>query len=213
MKKGFTLIELLIVVAIIAILAAIAVPNFLEAQTRAKVSRVKSDLRTYATAIESYAVDNNRPPRESNFTFYGDTVYDPAKATQVNVYGIISQVLSSPVAYITTARLYDVFQDENLNAALDEQFYTYQDMKYRAERTPTGFWPEAYTFYGNWRMLSVGPDRAFSNGNFLNSAQLAFDPTNGTISSGNIHRSQVLSDNGQPKAGPVYNGQTLLGAH
>ena len=82
MKKGFTLIELLIVVAIIAILAAIAVPNFLEAQTRAKVSRVKSDLRTYATAIESYAVDNNRPPRESNnHLLPGDTVYDPSKAT------------------------------------------------------------------------------------------------------------------------------------
>ena len=61
MKKAFTLIELLIVVAIIAILAAIAVPNFLEAQTRAKVSRVQSDLRTLATGIESYTVDNNKP--------------------------------------------------------------------------------------------------------------------------------------------------------
>jgi len=59
MKKGFTLIELLIVVAIIAILAAIAVPNFLEAQTRAKVSRVKNDLRSVATALESYFVDYN----------------------------------------------------------------------------------------------------------------------------------------------------------
>jgi prepilin-type N-terminal cleavage/methylation domain-containing protein len=59
-KQGaFTLIELLIVVAIIAILAAIAVPNFLEAQTRAKVSRAKSDMRTLATALESYYVDNN----------------------------------------------------------------------------------------------------------------------------------------------------------
>jgi len=62
MKKGFTLIELLIVVAIIAILAAIAVPNFLEAQVRAKVSRVKSDLRSLATALESYYVDNNKYP-------------------------------------------------------------------------------------------------------------------------------------------------------
>src|SRR5210317_2224960 len=60
--KAFTLIELLIVVAIIAILAAIAVPNFLEAQIRSKVSRVKSDQRSLATAIESYYVDNNSYP-------------------------------------------------------------------------------------------------------------------------------------------------------
>src|SRR5690606_31388316 len=61
-SKGFTLIELLIVVAIIAILAAIAVPNFLEAQTRAKVSRVRNDMRTMATAAEAYRVDNNDYP-------------------------------------------------------------------------------------------------------------------------------------------------------
>src|SRR5260221_3715617 len=59
MKRAFTLIELLIVVAIIAILAAIAVPNFLEAQTRAKVSRVKADMRTLGTAMEQYNVDYN----------------------------------------------------------------------------------------------------------------------------------------------------------
>lgn len=62
MKKAFTLIELLIVVAIIAILAAIAVPNFLEAQTRAKVARVQSDQRTYSTALETYYIDNNSYP-------------------------------------------------------------------------------------------------------------------------------------------------------
>jgi len=62
MKKGFTLIELLIVIAIIAILAAIAVPNFLEAQVRAKVSRVKSDQRSLATGLEAYYVDCNSYP-------------------------------------------------------------------------------------------------------------------------------------------------------
>src|SRR5512135_2812993 len=65
-RKGFTLIELLIVVAIIAILAAIAVPNFLEAQVRSKVSRVRTDHRSMATAIEAYYVDNNSYPASTN---------------------------------------------------------------------------------------------------------------------------------------------------
>ncbi len=62
MIKAFTLIELLIVVAIIAILSAIAVPNFLEAQVRSKVARAKADMRTMAGALEQYRVDWNSYP-------------------------------------------------------------------------------------------------------------------------------------------------------
>jgi type II secretion system protein G len=58
--KGFTLIELLIVVAIIGIIAAIAIPNLLNAIQRGKQKRTMGDLRTVATANEQYSIDNNQ---------------------------------------------------------------------------------------------------------------------------------------------------------
>jgi len=61
-ESGFTLIELLIVIAIIGILAAIAIPNLLNAVQRGKQKRSMSDMRALATAIEAYAVDNNQYP-------------------------------------------------------------------------------------------------------------------------------------------------------
>ncbi len=60
--KGFTLIELLIVVAIIGIIAAIAIPNLLNAIDRGKQKRTMADMRSIGTAVESYAVDNNVYP-------------------------------------------------------------------------------------------------------------------------------------------------------
>lgn len=124
-RAAFTLIELLIVVAIIAILAAIAVPNFIEAQTRAKVSRVLADLREMRTAVESYAVDNSKYPRMTWYSAWGDaltistttgceelygTLVDGLGPTLGTVgcgsFGSLGQAFGSsvttPISYITT---------------------------------------------------------------------------------------------------------------
>jgi len=65
-RKGFTLIELLIVVAIIGVLAGIAIPNFLSARTKAKVSREFADMRNVANGLEMIYLDNTTYPADNN---------------------------------------------------------------------------------------------------------------------------------------------------
>ena len=195
--RGFTLIELLIVVAIIAILAAIAVPNFLEAQTRAKVSRVKADMRTLATGIESYHVDNNSYPREWNTVQFGDP-----QINGQNIEALPGPPLSTPIAYLTSSILPDPFIAQQESPFLTDRYIFYYDTSYRS----TVFWLAAQEYYGAWRMGSLGPDGRFFNSDTTDLAQMQYDPTNGTISPGNIWRSQK-NDGVQPPIG------TLLQAH
>ncbi|MDX2175827.1 MAG: type II secretion system protein GspG [Candidatus Sumerlaeia bacterium] len=172
--SAFTLIELLIVVAIIAILAAIAVPNFLEAQVRSKVSRAKADMRTLATAIEAYRVDENRYPntrRGGNWLlFYQRLAF-----------------LTTPVAYITTLPQ-DPFADAG-STNNPQLAYDYLDRPSTLSLLPAVWNP----FPGNgdaankaWRILSLGPDQRESL--VLGPQPVEYDPTNGTTSAGDIHR-------------------------
>ena len=80
-KKGFTLIELLIVVVIIGILAAIAIPKFANTKDKAYVAAMKSDLRNLATYEEQYAADYNGTYFSGNGTAQGFT---PSQNVTVN---------------------------------------------------------------------------------------------------------------------------------
>lgn len=213
MKKniGFTLIELLIVVAIIAILAAIAVPNFLEAQVRAKVSRVKSDLRNVATTLETYIIDHNRYPPRGTYTRNAD-----GSITKHSGWILVLDPIwvTTPIAYLSgDSSLRDVFQAHQYDpttpkttAAWQNGWYRYTASKQSPEVSPT---VEGILIrrYGGWRMLGAGPDRWVFNNTMEKPATSAtfvipYDPTNGTISVGDMIRSQKETE--------VTLGSTLL---
>jgi len=182
LRRGFTLIELLIVVAIIAILAAIAVPNFLDAQIRSKVSRVKADMRAIATAVEAYCVDNNAYPYPDNGNGVAE---DPPVSDGFENH--VPTRITTPISYMTSLPSEPfkekVILDENtqynycdrayfLLAGAETEFNEYVD--YLIGLSP------ATQYY----ILSHGPDLDHDDPDEGNPA--LYDPTNGTTSNGDI---------------------------
>ena len=212
MVKAFTLLELLIVVSMIAILSAIAIPNFLEAQTRQKVSRSSADMRTMAAAIESYAIDNSGYPTAAFRSSFGGvglagpSLVDPTLPGSSWVSYRLFR-LTTPVAYLTTiyedpfasagytgpaasfSSNYDSYDYiDALSFYPGGPFDTFSAANYRGAGISSG---------SMWRLAGAGPDElntfggsyvgAFSQGQ-LASGIVDYDPTNGSVSKGDIVR-------------------------
>lgn len=231
-ERAFTLIELLIVVAIIAILAAIAVPNFLEAQARAKVSRAKADIRSLATGMEAYYVDNNEYCPDS------EGVLDKGQGTQIpyEQYAKGQIFLTTPIAYLTS-----VVQDPFDSVANSVGTTTVKasirigsgTWAYHTGLSPKDLQDSTNTMatrgkVATYALLSVGPDglrcrnsyksfpwkpltdtdqKPITAKNYQPNYWIDYDPTNGTVSDGDIYRfgGDYLRgdwDRNEPNAGP-----------
>jgi len=202
------------VVAIIAILAAIAVPNFLEAQVRAKVARIKSDMRTLGIGLEAYAIDNNKylPTYHLGIGIgYGamsDAQIDAQAWWPPELAGaplcqdyidMCGRYMTTPVAYLTNIPHPSPFQVTEW--MVQRGYYYYTNIKIGNDGNPTLYdsafdWVWAMAKWGNenaqWGLMDGGPDGDWFGwpatgeiaGNY--DVQIPYDPTNGTVSWGNI---------------------------
>ncbi len=183
---GFTLIELLIVVAIIGILAAIAVPNFLNAQIRAKIARAESDMRGLITAIQSYQIDNNSYPLDATDS------RGPGQSL-----GYCPLALTTPIAYTSVVPA-DVFRlHENRDDGGSRYFAGLNTPPYwYVNNEPTSGWASSY-----WQpfllergaskaleviLASIGPDMKWRvvSGEAIRFVE--YDSSNGLKSFGDI---------------------------
>ena len=184
-KHAFTLIELLIVVAIIGILAAIAVPNFLNAQLRAKISRTYGDMKALHTAMEAYRLDNNDyPPDYDSNRVPGVTITNNEILTYVR--------LTTPVSYMSSVPIDPFFigptgRQDHIKVI---PLFQYAGPPWSRDQRPT--WVAANTVY---TITSLGPDKidqqAWSRAsNQVN--DILFNLSNGVNSLGDLY----MSNNG-----------------
>ena len=189
-NHGFTLIELLIVVAIIAILAAIAVPNFLEAQARSKVSRALADMRSLGVAIETYRVDHNQYPLANGEE--GEVIMPYPSGGPEFFETRMSQNVTTPVAYITSL-IQEPFPQQQ--GTKNPQFH-YGTRVYAFAHGGPGELDEFKDYVNllfgqpgitEYYLLSHGPDLDHDIGHdHEGDDTVVYNPTNGTISSGDL---------------------------
>ncbi len=178
---GFTLIELLIVVAIIGILAAIAVPNFVNAQVRAKIAQTESNMRTLVTALESYRLDRN--------TYLMGYAYGGGSWNDYRSYND----LTTPIAYLTSTDLVnDPFRNEIEGSGGGDTYD--QKFEYTPRKrgsNPANLFPAPST--DMYLVEGTGPDQvdSFSGSpNYPNppSRWAVYNASNGLRSQGDIVR-------------------------
>jgi len=187
-RKAFTLIELLIVVAIIGILAAIAVPNFLNARVRSMVARTYADMKAVTHGFELYHLD------------HGDWVpdYDGIGMGIGNSEVRTYRALTTPVVYLSSIPLDVWISKEEFvrNFNKSEKYY-----EYYGYNSGDAARLETCKKYGiGYVIRSLGPDRkAQWGGDFLNiglrNQYYAYDQTNGLNSSGDI----IATNRGVPE--------------
>jgi prepilin-type N-terminal cleavage/methylation domain-containing protein len=208
-KLGFTLIELLIVIAIILILISIALPNFLEAQVRARITNAMGEMRAIEPAIAAYYQDWKRFPRDG-FEIPSIAGYYPEENPRIWVQ------LTSPIKYFSTIP-YDEFHSaykdtNNLQRSDKHQTYRYYAAWWRclalggspvqkSEKCTSLGGGKNYDsdFLGKWIIWSPGPNRVHDFGEWAMYKPLAragwsvtsgsspfYCATNGTISDGDI---------------------------
>ncbi len=173
---AFTLIELLIVVAIIGILAAIAVPNFLNAQLRAKIAKAESEIRNIGLALESYRLDRN---------YYPPTMNENGQWREINSHRLYP--LTTPIAYMSSIPIDPFLYGPPGTRINDEQSTNYDTYDY------VDIWSH-FAYAGmtivtlpfrccEWKVTSSGPDATNSWGRAY-----TFDVSNGLRSWGDIIR-------------------------
>jgi len=203
-QNGFTLIELLIVVAIIGILAAIAVPNFLNARTRAIISRGMADMKNLGTSIEQFRLDHNY----LFIDFWDDDT--PQGIERIEILGILpfnngpdrtmTQILgplTTPVSYMSAipkdpfnlplsakdSEAYVKYANGTYIYGDNEPYYPGENHGISALQTTNAQESKQRPLAKNeWALMGVGPDGLWQN----TMRGLPYNSSNGLISLGDI---------------------------